>query len=57
MKINKVNTNSSPILVIKIIENDTMYSVQKLHLFLCVFSYSTKAIFVIFTSPSISVHF
>ena len=37
-------------LIVKIIENNTMHNVQELHLFLCLFSLA------IFTSSTFSVH-
>ena len=42
-------------LAVKIIENNTMYSVQELHL--CLISSSAELILVSFTSPTFSVHF
>ena len=43
-------------LIVKIIENNTIYSVQELHLFLCLFSSSAEVILVSFTSSIFSVH-
>ena len=42
-------------LIVKIIENNTMYNVLKLHL--CLFSFSAKVIFASFTSSLVSVHY
>ena len=41
-------------LIVRIIENNTMYSVQELHL--CLLLFSAKAILAIFTSSAFSVH-
>ena len=43
-------------LIAKIIENNTMHSMQELHLFLCLFSYSTKIILACLTASTVSVH-
>ena len=40
--------------IVKIIENNTMYSVQELHL--CLFSFSARVILASFTSLLVSVH-
>ena len=41
-------------LIVKTIENNTMYSMQELHL--CLFPFSAKGILASFTSSTISVH-
>ena len=41
-------------LIVKIIENNTMYSVQKLHL--CLVLFSVKVVLASFTSSTVSVH-
>ena len=43
-------------LIVKIIENNTMYSAQELHFFLCIFPSSANVIPAIFSSSIFSVH-
>ena len=43
-----------PALIVKIIENGTIYTVQEVDL--CVFSFSARAILAIFTSSIVSAH-
>ena len=43
-------------LIAKIIENNTMHSMQELYLFLCLFSYSTQVILACLTASTVSVH-
>ena len=52
MKINKINAYSN--VDCKIIENNTMYSVQELHLY--IFWFLVRIILASFTSSAVSIH-